>query len=93
MEEPSYAALQREVQRKLGRCLIRIQQYEMLLKEMVAKREVSGFLGSTSAQRVESSSDAATKTLGQLVGELTGKYFQPTLLESGQTQPEDSSDA
>jgi hypothetical protein len=93
MEEPSYAALQREVQRKLGRCLIRIQQYEMLLKEMVAKREVSEFLGSTPAQFVESSSDAATKTLGQLVGELTGKYFQPTLLESGQTQPEDSSDA
>jgi hypothetical protein len=89
MEEPSYAPLQREVQRKLGRCLIRIQQYELLLKEMVAKREVSAILGKNflpPSERVSS-----TKTMGQLVGELTDKYFQPTLLESGQTQPEEPS--
>ncbi|PQA78075.1 OST-HTH/LOTUS domain-containing protein [Rhodoferax sp. TS-BS-61-7] len=92
MEEPPYAALQREVQRKLGRCMIRIQQYELLLKEMVAKREVSGILGSTPAQLAESAPDAAPRTMGQLVGELTGKYFQPTLLESGETPPETSSD-
>lgn len=88
MEEPSYAALQREVQRKLGRCLIRIQQYELLLKEIVAKREISGILRSTPVQLAETAPTTATKTMGQLVGELTDKYFQPTLLESGQTQPE-----
>lgn len=38
MEEPPYAELQREVQRKLGRCLIRIQQFE----HMVALRS-SGY--------------------------------------------------
>jgi hypothetical protein len=75
MEEPSYAVLQREVHRKLGRCLIRIQQYELLLKEMVAKREVSGMLFSAPAQLAASTSNAATKTMGQLVGELTDKYF------------------
>lgn len=89
MEEPSYAALQREVQRKLGRCLIRIQQYELLLKEMVAKREVSAKLGQRFLPPSEPSS--STKTMGQLVGELTDKYFQPTLLESVQTQLEESS--
>lgn len=92
MEEPSYAALQREVQRKLGRCLIRIQQYELLLKEMVAKREVSAILSRKPVQLAEPSPTAATKTMGQLVGELTDKYFQPTLLESGETQPETTSD-
>jgi len=91
MEEPFYAALQREVQRKLGRCLIRIQQYELLLKEIVAKREVSAVLGGAPAQSTESANVAAAKTMGQLVGELTDKYFQPTLLESGHTQPDAAS--
>lgn len=86
MEEPPYAELQREVQRKLGRCLIRIQQYELLLKEMVAKREVSTVLGPKPAPLDKSAFDIGTKTMGQLVGELTGKYFQPTLLEPGQAQ-------
>lgn len=97
MEEPSYAALQREVQRKLGRCLIRIQQYELLLKEIVAKREITAVLGSTQAQRASTepttATATATKTMGQLVGELTGKYFQPTLLEAGQSPPESDADA
>lgn len=92
MEEPSYAALQREVQRKLGRCLIRIQQYELLLKEILAKREVSAILGKENLQIAEPPSAAATMTMGQLVGELTDKYFQPTLLASGQIHPDKSSD-
>jgi hypothetical protein len=29
--------LQREVQRKLGRCIIRLQQYESAMKALVAK--------------------------------------------------------
>jgi hypothetical protein len=90
MEEPSYASLQREVQRKLGRCLIRIQQYELLLKEMVSKREVSTILGRNPARLAEKSSAVAVKTMGQLVGELTNKFFQPTLSESGDIQREGS---
>lgn len=90
MGEPPYAALQREVQRKLGRCLIRIQQYELLLREMVSKREVSGTPIKTSLDLEESGLSAPNKTMGQLIGELTKKYFQPTLLpESGEFQYED----
>jgi hypothetical protein len=92
MEEPAYAALQREVQRKLGRCLIRIQQYELLLKEIVAKREVTAVLGSTPAQLANTEQATATKTMGQLVGELTDKYFQPTLPEAGQSPPDSDAD-
>ena len=96
MEEPLYAELQREVQRKLGRCLIRIQQYELQLKEIVGKREITAVLGSAPAQLASTepatAAAAATKTMGQLVGELTGKYFQPTLLEAGQAQPEADTD-
>lgn len=92
MEEPLYAELQREVQRKLGRCLIRIQQYELQLKEIVGKREITAVLGSTPAQLANTEPATAIKTMGQLVGELTGKYFQPTLLETGQAQPEADTD-
>ena len=34
--------LQRTVQRKLGRCMLQLQQYERLLKAMVAHSELSG---------------------------------------------------
>ncbi len=35
-------ALQREVQRLLGRCLLRLQQYERLIKAIMADYEISG---------------------------------------------------
>jgi hypothetical protein len=34
--------LQREVQRLLGRCLLRLQQYERLMKAIVAHHDISG---------------------------------------------------
>lgn len=34
--------LQCDVQNKLGRCLLRLQQYEILLKALVAHSEISG---------------------------------------------------
>lgn len=66
--------LQREVQRLLGRCLLRLQQYEKLTKAIVAHHEVSvaGIpLASNQEQRI---ADAASKTLGTLVGTLLGSY-------------------
>lgn len=83
MEEPLYAELQREVQRKLGKCLIGIQQYERLLKDIVGKREISGILGDPSRPMSDNATAIATNTMGQLVDELTEKVFQPTLQDSG----------
>jgi hypothetical protein len=88
MDESLCAEMQEEVERKLGHCLIRIQQYELLLKEIVAKREISGALSDASALLTENVSAVASKTMGHLVGELTQKCFRPTLLESGEVQPE-----
>jgi hypothetical protein len=39
-EEPQ--AQQREVERLLGRCLLRLQQYEHLMKAIVAHHDLSG---------------------------------------------------
>lgn len=93
MEEPSYAELQRVVQRKLGRCLIQIQQYELLLKEIVAKSEISGAMRAMDAQIADNFSAVANKTMGLLVGELTEKCIRPTLVESEQTQSEQATAA
>lgn len=67
--------VQREIQRLLGRCLLRLQQYERLIKAIVAHHEISGpphALEAIQAARVD---DTARKTLGALIGDLLGSYF------------------
>jgi hypothetical protein len=63
-----------EVHRLFGRCLIRLQQYERLLKEMIAAQQFSGvpetFVEAFEARKAE----ARSKTLGTLVGRLMSEY-------------------
>ncbi|OEO25922.1 hypothetical protein AX279_10895 [Pseudomonas sp. J237] len=63
--------LQRTVQRKLGRCMLQLQQYERLIKAMVAHSELSGPPERLQAIRDEKIACAHKKTLGTLVGILT----------------------
>lgn len=67
-------AQQREVQRLLGRCLLRLQQYERLMKAIVAHHDISGPAHSLEAVRAARIEDTATKTLGTLVGQMFGSY-------------------
>lgn len=58
----------------LGRCLLRLQQYEKLMKAIVAHHEITATgmpLASNQEQRI---ADTASKTLGTLVGTLLGSY-------------------
>jgi hypothetical protein len=67
--------LQQEVQRLLGRCMLRLQQYERLIKVLVAHHKLSvpsHDLEQARAARIDST---ARKTLGTLVGEVLGSYF------------------
>jgi OST-HTH/LOTUS domain len=69
--------IQREVQRKLGRNLLRLQQYEKLAKFLVAEQTIAGNaddLDNAQSLRHES---VANKTLGQVVGELVGNFIAP----------------
>ena len=66
--------LQREVQRMLGRCLLRLQQYEQLMKAIVAHHEISASGSPLESNQAERIADAANKTLGTLVGALLGTY-------------------
>lgn len=67
--------LQQEVQRLLGRCMLRLQQYERLIKAMVAHHKLSMPSHDLDQARAAQIDSTARKTLGALVGELLGSYF------------------
>src|SRR3546814_15168102 len=69
------ATPQREVQRLLGRCLIRIQQYERLLKAIVALQEISGTTQTLPHAIEARRAETSDKTLGTLIGRLLGGYI------------------
>jgi hypothetical protein len=83
--------LQRTVQRKLGRCMLQLQQYERLLKAMVAHSELSGPAEQLMELRDERVACVYKKTLGTLVGMLTESYLKlPDLPdEPEQAEPTD----
>lgn len=70
--------LQRDVQRKLGRCLLRLQQYEILLKALVAHGDIAGPPARLQAVRDAQIARVQKKTLGTLVGELTDRHLAST---------------
>ena len=72
MNDQELQAQQRDVQRLLGRCLLRLQQYERLMKAVVAHHEISGPADALEKIRAARIDDASTKTLGTLVGQLFG---------------------
>jgi hypothetical protein len=67
--------LQYEVQRKLGRCMIRLQQYERLLKTMVATMALEGPPEQLPSIRDKQEACTSNKTLGTLVGLFTGSHL------------------
>ena len=81
-------ALQHEVQRKLGRCMLRLQQYERLLKAMVAGIAVKGPIERLQAAQDQKLADMRTKTLGTLVGMFTGNHLTAALSDV-EARPDD----
>lgn len=73
--ENAVAVLQHEVQRKLGRCLLRLQQYERLLKAMVTNLAVAGPSDQLEALQDRKTVSMRNKTLGTLVGMFTEQHL------------------
>lgn len=69
--------LQRDVQRLLGRCLLRLQQYERLLKLMLVQHETVGSVDTVEAQRLERAAKLSDKSMGTLVKSLFDTYAVP----------------
>ena len=82
--------VQRDVQRRFGRNLLLLQQYERLIKAMVAEQDIAGPIGELQNVRARQIRAVATKTLGQVVGDLTGAYIAPALPETVTQQEDDS---
>lgn len=74
IEDEELHSHQRKVQRLLGRCLLRLQQYEQLIKTMLANHKISGPLHDLGSARTSQIDDTDRKTLGILVGDLLGSY-------------------
>jgi hypothetical protein len=72
-------ALQMDVQRWLGRCLLRLQQYEHLLKWLLAHHEVAGPTEDWEALRERNRERIAGQTLGALANDM----FETFLVDKG----------
>lgn len=83
------AELQRAVQHKLGGCLLRLQQYERLLKAMVANTDLAGEPAQLQASHDARVSSVHKTTLGGLVSLFTGGYL---LAEDGSSPAAETDD-
>lgn len=70
------AELQRAAQLKLGGCLLRLQQYELLFKALVASADLAGEPAQLQAERDAQVAKVHKTTLGGLVSLFTGGYLR-----------------
>ncbi len=81
-------AIQREVQRMFGRAVLLLQQYERLVKALVAEQSVAGPIDKLADIKASRAESISKKTLGQVVGEFTDGYLR-TLEEDRDGDSED----
>lgn len=67
--------IQRDVQRLLGRCMLRIQQYEQLVKVMLAGHKLEGTAATLKDQQQEWEAWLSDKSLGTLAKTMFDSYF------------------
>lgn len=77
MSNDAMPELQSDVQRLLGRCMLRIQQYERVMKAIVALHELAGPVDTLEAQRSARIEKWSDKSLGTLVKTLFESYVVP----------------
>ena len=73
--------VQREVQRKLGRCMIRMQQFELLMKAMLCSMAAEGTVKQFELAKEKTASDLNGKSLGNLLND----YFFTDYLVNADT--------
>lgn len=74
MTDDRHPELQHEVQRLIGRCILRLQQYERLMKAILAHHEIAGPVETLEAQRAARVERLSDKSLGTLVKSLFETY-------------------
>jgi len=77
---------QKEVQRKLGRCMLRMQQYERLLKAMLAGMKLKAPPEGLLAAREKRAADIQKLSLGLLVRQFTGEHLSTAFVNERDEQ-------
>jgi hypothetical protein len=80
--------IQRDVQRLLGRCMVRIQQYEKALKILLAHHEIAGPVETLENQPAQRAEKLSGQTLGNLAKQLLESFVVPEGFER-ELLPED----
>lgn len=80
--------IQRDVQRLLGRCMVRIQQYEIALKSLLVHHEIAGPVETLAGQIEKRTEELSVKTLGALKEKLFETFVVPEGVER-ELLPED----
>jgi hypothetical protein len=72
------SAVRDEVFQKIGRNLFNFQKIELMLKNLIANGQVSGYMSEFPKNHEKKVTDTKKKTLGALVGEFVETTFQST---------------
>lgn len=89
-EEGEVDGLRQEMHRRLGRCLVRLQQYELVMKAFAARHRVEGDAAAFPEALAAREARFADKTLGQVVGEVVDTVFEDSDLERVPNTPADA---
>lgn len=89
-DESEVDALRQEMHRRLGRCLVRLQQYELVMKAFAARHRVEGAAAAFPEALAAREARFADKTLGQVVGEVVHSVFEDLDLERVPDTPADA---
>jgi len=76
MEDPEN--LRAEIERRVGQCILQLQRYELGLKRFLSTTVIRGSAETLKANHEARKAGFANKTLGQLIGEVTGQYLFPS---------------
>jgi hypothetical protein len=87
MTDADIPALQRDAQRLLGRCILRLQQYERLAKAILAKHQIVGTAETLEQQQSDRTARVSKNTLGTSVKELFESFV---VADTTGPQPADS---
>jgi hypothetical protein len=87
--EDALPEMQGRVQRKLGRCMLLLQQYERLMKAIVSTHVISGPAHELHEVRLRATEKTQHKTMGQLLGELLGTFLVDASSEAAKDEDEE----
>lgn len=80
---------QREVQRHLGRCMLRLQQYERLMKALLVAHEVRVTPSTVESAHAQRTAEHARLNLGELAKRLFKSFVVPGDIEAGDEAEEE----